>query len=345
MIKIKIFLEAYVNYINAQNINCKAIAKHLDKERFEVLSLANYFGNEDTPDVKIFYCFKPFSISKHIGFLWGILNCDIAYFPKHVDTPVWILKLARLFKKPVFSTIEGNVTDKSLPNLIDLFGSENKIKNHFSLINKIFPITTFLQINASSLLPVQESVLQLGVDINQFSVSKKLKLESIVFVGSIIKRKQVQEFIHLAHTYPQLYFNLIGDGEERESLKKTSPKNIIFHGLLPHSEIDEIFNRSDLMFLPSRSEGFPKVILEAASAGIPSILYDSYGASDWMQHYKDGFIVNDISEVKAVINTLIERPSVLKEASSNAVKLAEKFNWRLMIKSWEKEIEDLYYGR
>ena len=93
------------------------------------------------------------------------------------------------------------------------------------------------------------------------------------------------------------------------------------------------------------SEGFPKVILEAASAGIPSILYDSYGASDWIQHYKDGFIVNDISEVKIVINTLIERPYILQKTSSNAVKFAEKFNWKLVIKSWEKEIEDLYYGR
>tara|TARA_B100001758_G_C18416864_1_gene620797 strand:+ start:11150 stop:12187 length:1038 start_codon:yes stop_codon:yes gene_type:complete len=345
MIKIKIFLGAYVNYINAQNINCKAIAKHLDKERFEILSLTNYFGKEDTPDVKTFYCFKPFRISRHIGFLWGVLNCDIAYFPKHVDTPIWVLKLARLFKKPVFTTIEGNVTDISLPNLIDLFGSEKKIKNHFALINKIFPITTFLQVNASSLIPVQESVLPLGVDINQFSVSKRLKLESIVFVGSLIKRKQLQEFIHLACTYPHLDFNLIGDGEEKESLKKKSPKNIIFHGLLSHSEIGKIFNSSDLMFLPSRSEGFPKVILEAASAGIPSILYDSYGASDWIQHYKDGFIVNDISEVKVVINTLIERPYILQKTSSNAVKFAEKFNWKLVIKSWEKEIEDLYYGR
>ena len=225
---------------------------------------------------------------------------------------------------------------------LDLFGSENKIKNHFSLINKIFPITTFLQINASSLLPVQESVLQLGVDINQFSVSKRLKLESIVFVGSLIERKQVHEFIHLAHTYPQLYFNLIGDGEERESLKKKSPKNIIFHGLLSHSEIDEIFNCSDLMFLPSRSEGFPKVILEAASAGIPSILYDSYGASDWIQHYKDGFIVNDFQEAKDIVDKLISRPKILEKVSKNTFKLAARFDWKVVIKDWEKVIEDLF---
>jgi glycosyltransferase involved in cell wall biosynthesis len=87
------------------------------------------------------------------------------------------------------------------------------------------------------------------------------------------------------------------------------------------------------------------VILEAASAGIPSIVYNTYGASDWMKHYENGFVVNDIAEVRQVINKLLERPEILKEISENAVKLAEKFDWKLVIKSWEKEIEDLFRGR
>ena len=33
-------------------------------------------------------------------------------------------------------------------------------------------------------------------------------------------------------------------------------------------EISKILNIMDLLFLPSRSEGFPKVILEAAASGI-----------------------------------------------------------------------------
>ena len=246
MKKIKVFLGGYVNFTNAQNLNCRAVAEHLDKGIFQVFSLTAYFGNQEKFEVQTFYCFKPFSMSKHIGFLWGILKCDIAYLPKHVDTPIWALKLAKILKKPIFSTIEGNVIDKSLPNLISLFGSESKTKKHFSFINKIFGITNFLKINTSRLLQMEESILQLGVDVGQFSVSRKLELSSVVFVGSLIKRKQVQEFIDLGKSYPQLCFNLIGDGEERESLNEKSSKNIIFHGSLSHYGINEVFKVSDL---------------------------------------------------------------------------------------------------
>lgn len=34
--KIKIFLGGYVNFPNAQNVNCDNIARYLDKEKFEV---------------------------------------------------------------------------------------------------------------------------------------------------------------------------------------------------------------------------------------------------------------------------------------------------------------------
>ena len=36
MKKKKIFLAAYVNYLNAQNINCRSIANHLDKTKYEI---------------------------------------------------------------------------------------------------------------------------------------------------------------------------------------------------------------------------------------------------------------------------------------------------------------------
>ena len=57
--------------------------------------------------------------------------------------------------------------------------------------------------------------------------------------------------------------------------------------------------------MPSKSEGFPKVILEAASVGIPSIVYDSYGASEWMQNNKNGFIVKDFQNVIDIIDLIL----------------------------------------
>ena len=47
MRKKKIFLGAYLNYTNAQNLNCLALAKYLDKEKFEVYALTTHFGTSN----------------------------------------------------------------------------------------------------------------------------------------------------------------------------------------------------------------------------------------------------------------------------------------------------------
>ena len=342
MKKIKVFLGAYINYINAQNLNCRAIGEHLNKDKFEVYSLKVHFGDNKQYSLKSFNCFIPFSITQHFGFLWGIRNCDIAYLPKHIDTPLWVLKLAKLLKKPIFTTLEGNVTDLSKPNLIALFGSENKMNDHFSYFKQVFGISHFLIQETQSVISMNDTPLLLGVNVHQFNSKITQKLRSIVCVGGLIKRKRIDEFLQLAEFYPQINFNIIGNGPEKDNLEKNASSNVVFHGFLSHAKMNVIFQQSDLMFLPAKSEGFPKVILESASAGIPSIVYSTYGASNWMKHRGNGFIVNDFDEVKGVVNELLNDSKLLQSISENTKELANGYNWENVIKDWEKVIVNLY---
>ena len=345
MSKIKVFLGGYINYTNAQNLNCRAVAEYLDKDKFVVLTLTTHFGKNEIFEVKAFNCFRPFSFSKHLGFLWGILNSDVAYLPKHTDTPLWALKLVKLLKKPIFTTIEGNVADLSKPNLIALFGSENKMNNHFSYFKEVFGISHFLIQETQSVIYMNNNPLLLGVNVHQFSSKISQKLKSIVFVGGLVKRKRINEFLQLAKCYPQINFNIIGAGSERNNLEKNASSNVVFHGALSHAKMNAIFQQSDLMFLPSKSEGFPKVILESASAGIPSIVYNTYGASNWMKNRDNGFIVNNFDDVKGVVNELLNNSKLLQAISENTKELSNRYNWRNVIKYWEKVIVNLYDGK
>ena len=89
---------------------------------------------------------------------------------------------------------------------------------------------------------------------------------------------------------------------------------------------------------------FKSIILEAASTGIPSVVYDSYGASEWMDNKKNGFVVSAFKQVEELIHELIENPALLDKVSKNTQELAHRFDWKNIINDWEKVIVDLYNG-
>ena len=341
MKKISIFLGGYINYTNAQNLNCRSIAAHLNEEKFDVFTLRAHFGDNISANINTFTCRRPFSLTHHLGFLWGIYHCDIAYLPKHSDTPVWVLKFAKALNKPIFTTIEGIDT---IQMLISSSNSVDKVVCRFKYFNNIYAITDHI-INHTKHIALENSLLLLGGNISDFSNHNKEKLSSILFLGSLTKRKRVFEFIALAKLFPNLQFKIIGEGPEQQSLHYKGLLNVTFLGRLNYKEMDVIFSSSDLMFLPSKSEGFPKVILEAASAGVPSLVYDNYGASDWIDNRKNGFVVSTFKQVEELVNELLENPTLLQEVSSNTQELANGYNWKKVIKHWEKVIVNLYNGK
>tara|TARA_B110000908_G_scaffold22494_1_gene25483 strand:- start:679 stop:1713 length:1035 start_codon:yes stop_codon:yes gene_type:complete len=340
MKKKKIFLAAYLNYTNAQNLNCLSLSNYLDKEKFDVYGLTSHFGNKNlsTNNVRLFNCFKPFIVTKYLGFIWGILICDIIYLPKHREVPVWMLKLSKLLKRKLFTTIEINMCDRGRENMISNFGGSKRMQEYFSFIPNIYGISKYLVKNSNCGVKLNPFPLYLGVD-NKFSeVTTSTSLLNLVFIGSLIKRKNLDEVLKLAGHFKNLKFHIIGEGKLRKELEIRATNNVIFYGKLSHNEIIKVLNKVDLNILLSRSEGFPKVILETASAGIPSLVYNDYGAEEWIMNNKNGFVLKTIEEVFFKIKELINVPELLVLNSKGTVKLAKNFAWKVQIKEWEKEI-------
>ena len=140
MRKKKIFLGGYINHINAQNINCRSIAKHLDKEKYIIKTLV--LGSENITRVsRVSYIRVStflYSVSNLIAFLRAVLWADVCYVPKHQSTPKIALKIASLVGTKIFTTIEGNMCDTSKRNMINSFGSLDNMKRYFSLIPNVF---------------------------------------------------------------------------------------------------------------------------------------------------------------------------------------------------------------
>ena len=339
--KTKIFLGAFLNVINAQNINCLSIAKHLDENLFKTYALSLH----SAPDVKtkaiMFNCFYPFRISSILGFIWGVFKCDIFYFPKHYSTPKWILILTSILGKKMFTTIENNMCDLEKESILNSFGGRKNLVNYFKYIPNIFGITQYIIDNANCGVRLDNEALYLGVETDLFSEKVRGRLRNIVFIGNLKKRKRVGEFLRLADLFPDINFNIIGDGIDGELLKTQATENVIFYGRLNQKEVAGILYDMDLLFLPSRSEGFPKVILEAAACGIPSIVYSDYGAQEWIDNYQSGFVVNNFFEIVDIVKKLKNDTQLLSNLSKSAHNISLRFDWKKRIKEWERVINNL----
>ena len=199
-------------------------------------------------------------------------------------------------------------------------------------------------------IPTQDKVLYLGVEADVFVNNRSLEnrtLNNIIFIGNNIQRKGIEDVMMMANTFPNIRFHCVGGNQMQDGLLEDyiiehGIANVTYHGLLDHSQLSSLLEQIDLMYFPSRSEGFPKVMLETACAGVPTLCYGDYGADEWITTGKDGFVVNTFNEAKAVIQQLIDHPEQLQELLRNAIELGKRFDWKVLVKDWEEEIERIH---
>lgn len=101
--------------------------------------------------------------------------------------------------------------------------------------------------------------------------------------GQVQTRKGVKDFVEVAKRNPDICFIWAGgfsfgkmtDGyKELKAIVDNPPQNVKFLGIIPRVEMNDIYNLSDVLFMPSLSELFPMAILEAVNSFKPILLRD-----------------------------------------------------------------------
>ncbi len=348
--KLRIFLGATVNYTNAQNLNCLALAKHLDKSKYEVRTIVGYSGNlpiEKIAGVQYYKMRYPARIWLPICFIFGLLWCDVAYLPK---PECWRLCawLVRWLKKPSFKTIEGMFIGTNLDKALALTGSQKELSRFLTYTDHTYSITESMKtVNEKILgLKTEVKVLYLGVEGRTFHNEViPDRLADVCIIGSNLFYKGLDDFFVLAKDFPQLRFHVIGSGmgavDPQTEVVKLGLSNVTCHGSLSHAQLRDVLKNMQLHIFPSRAEGFPKVTLECAAAGVPSLVYGDYGADEWITTGHDGFVVKTLDEMRAVVQDLLDHPEKLPSLATHARELAQRFDWSVLVKDWEKVIDEL----
>ncbi len=107
---------------------------------------------------------------------------------------------------------------------------------------------------------------------------------------------------------------VVGDGPEfsvLESLQGKLPFALHLMGYMPRSDIfAKIYSTSHFLVLPSESEGFPKVVAEAAAHRCIPVTSRVSAIDQYIVHGKNGFLLSDASE-----------PSIIKTFADDIINL------------------------
>jgi glycosyltransferase involved in cell wall biosynthesis len=269
-----------------------------------------------------------YALAKHL-----FKNSIPFIFTPHGSYNTVAMKTSSLRKKIYFHLFEKRLLKKA--SKIHSLGQSEIIG-----LNEIF------KNNKSVLIPYGFERIAFGPD----SVSHDQFV--IGFCGRIdIYTKGLAELFRGFEKFNRVYTDsklwIIGDGPERIKLENLARElnirdAVIFHGSKYGDEKYSLLRKLDVFAAPSRNEGLPTAVLEAAALGIACMVTVATNTGEVIQKYDAGEVLGetDVDEIAASIFKLHKRIVEMGHANllkNNALKMIEnEFNWKIIVKRFQQ---------
>jgi 1,2-diacylglycerol-3-alpha-glucose alpha-1,2-galactosyltransferase len=251
-------------------------------------------------------------------------------------------------------TIEGSI---KLPNLIKKIFYKYIISFYNSMDYLVTVNPNFItkleayNINRKKITYIpnfvsEEKFYNLSIE-DKYKAKEKLKIAKDAFVvlgvGQIQTRKGVMDFIDIAKKMPEVQFvwaggfsfgNITDGYKELKHEIENAPKNILFTGIVERDLMNDIYNVSNVLFMPSYNELFPMSILEAMNTYTPILLRDLELYEDILfdyylkEHDNEGFI--------SALEKLKSDSAYYKQAEEKAISGHNFYSRENVLAMWEK---------
>ncbi len=150
----------------------------------------------------------------------------------------------------------------------------------------------------------------------KLSIRPETKL--VIYVGRLVESKGMRELIEahgrLAQRDPNLRLALIGDGVMREQLGALVSAfglhaSVMLIGGREPTQVAEWIAAADLLTLPSWSEGYPNVVVEAIACGRPVVATDVGGTREIINS-SNGLLIppRDVDALEHALDAALNRP-------------------------------------
>ncbi len=157
----------------------------------------------------------------------------------------------------------------------------------------------------------------------------------VTFLGRITLQKGPEYFLEAASLVLQkmknVSFIMAGKGDMLDAMKKRATElnisdHIHFPGFLKDSEVNDLFHMSDVFVMPSVSEPFGIVALEAMQAKVPVIISRQTGASEILKN----ILKVDYWDIRAMADAICDLLNDLEL-------------WKNLVKHGKKEVDKLLW--
>jgi hypothetical protein len=298
----------------------------------EVISRLKYLllqGNHMISKVSL-YTEKVLRIAQRLSF-------DLIHAHDWLTYPAGLM-LKKYFNKPLVSHIHATEFDRSLG-----FGHPIIHEIEYLGLNyadKVVAVSRYTANIIKELYFVPEEKVRVVYNAYYAETQsphkiKKFKEPVVLFLGRLTPQKGPTIFLELAKKVlertKKVRFLVAGAGEmERELMLWASSlgygAHIMFTGFLKRAEVERALSLADIVIMPSPSEPFGIVALEAMHFGCALILSKQSGASEIV---KSAYVIEcwDVDKMVDIVLELINNPKLLKAKQEEARREVQTFRW------------------
>jgi glycosyltransferase involved in cell wall biosynthesis len=343
---IRILVDSFADEdaFNAQMTSARDIMARLDPSRFHVTTFC--LGKPDTrlvqrPATRLItlprrrqtpWILKEFILGKH----------DILFYIKGSPAARLYLSFRSKFldRRVVIGTVESQSDLRNEPTIKpeQVHSWEQTVLRSDYLFSNSHSVKKSLETEYG----LRSEVVPTGVDTSFFSpvpdrvVNSRLQ---VLFVGSLRPFKGPQLLLQAAPRFPQADFTIVGDGpmavELEEQVRRGNLANVRFRRGIDASALREEYRRADIFLFPSKWEGSPKVIMEAAACGLPVIARKHY-RPETVVDGETGYLVGGDDELQSRLKHLIAEPDLRRRMGHAARLYIKKFDWDPITRQWEE---------
>ncbi|MCE5207795.1 MAG: glycosyltransferase family 4 protein [Chloroflexi bacterium] len=200
--------------------------------------------------------------------------------------------------------------------------------------------------------PVEICVIPNGVDLQGVKPShiEPHTPPRLVFAGRFVEQKNPLQIIRTLAQLADLPWSctLAGDGALRQEMEAEINSHHLqdrfdLPGWVMPEQVLECYAESDILFMPSRTEGLSVVGVEALAMGLAMVLGKAGGNLELVEQGENGYLVDpdDTAGFVKALRGLLDDPDRLRSARLKSRVMAERFDVQRVVDAYEQLFKEV----